>query len=105
MPISLLHTRRAVLSEFVGVVATIILAIAVQPLRDASVIGMARTTFPADCAVLVSADVSWLVTVITTVIVKVTAPEDRDASTVGAGELGFRMAWSIICKVEGMLEM
>lgn len=86
-PFILTGTLVTVLREFVRVVTAVILAITKQPFWNASVTVMARTTFPTKSAVLVLADVSWLITVITAVIFVVTAPKEGNALTIGASEL------------------
>lgn len=65
---------RTVLRTLVGTIAAIVLAVAEQPLRDASVVRVSWTSLPPGRAVLLSAHVRRLVTIVAAVVVRVAHP-------------------------------
>lgn len=63
-----------VLRTLVGTIAAVILAVAEQPLWNASVVCMSRATLPSSRAILLTAQVRWFVAIISAVIVRITHP-------------------------------
>jgi hypothetical protein len=97
--VSLVLASWAVLSHLVCPVSAVILAIAEQPFRDASVVGRTWASSPASCAVSVAAEVSWLVCVIPTVVVVVTVPQLWNALSVSALEFSLIIAGPLVAHV------
>lgn len=97
--VSLVLAPWAVLSHLVSSVSAVILAIAEQPFRDASVVGRTWASSPASCAVSVAAEMSWLVCVIPTVVVVVTVPQLRNALAVSALEFSLVIAGPLVAQV------
>ena len=73
-------------------VATIVFAVAEEPLRNTPVIAPARTASPSGCAVSLSANVGRLVRSVATIVVRVAIPRFLDAPSVFTGEFRFRVA-------------
>lgn len=86
----------AIIGTLITAIPAIVLAIAEQPFRNASVVGAARAALPSVCAVSLATQVGGLVRVVTTVIVKVTHPQLLDASSVPARELRLRVTFPVI---------
>jgi len=65
---------RTVLRTLVGTIAAVILAVAEQPLRNASVIRVSWTSLPPGRAVPLSTHVRRLVTIVAAIVVRVAHP-------------------------------
>jgi hypothetical protein len=87
---------RTIFRQLVAVVSAIVLSVAEQPFRDASVVRLARTTRPSCGAVSLATHVSRLVRIVSAIVVKVAHPQFRDAASVLATEFSVRIALSII---------
>ena len=97
--VSLVLASWAVLSHLVCSVSAVILAVAKQPFRDASVVGWTWASSPASCAVSVAAKVSWLVCVIPTVVVVVTVPQLGNALSVSTLEFCLVIAGAFVAQI------
>jgi hypothetical protein len=89
-------TFRAILRQFVTVVSTIVLSVAEQPFRNATVVRLTRTTGPSGGAILLSTHVGRFIGVVAAVVVKVTHPQFRYATSVLAAELCLWVALSLV---------
>ena len=81
-------------------VATIVFAVAEEPLRNTTVIAPSRTASPSGCAVSLSANVGRLVRSVATIVVRVAIPRFLDAPSVftTAGRVAFEFifrTWNV----------
>ena len=97
--VSLVFASWAVLSHLVCSISAVILAIAEQPLWDATVVGRAWASSPSSCAVPVAAEVSWLICVVPTIVVIVTVPQLGNTLSISALEFRLFVAGALVAQV------
>lgn len=85
-----------VLRQFIATIPAVVLAITEQPLGNATVVGLSRTTGPAGGTVSLATHVSRFVRVISAIVVEVAHPQLRNAAPILAAELRLRVAWSFV---------
>lgn len=89
-------TLGTILRQLVAVVTAIVLTIAEQPFRNATVVGLSGTTAPSSSTIPLSAHVGRFVRVITTIVIEVAHPQLRNTATILAAELRLWIARSFM---------
>lgn len=90
-----------ILGQLIAVVATVVLAVAEQPLGYAAIVGLAGTALPAIGTVALAAHVRRLIGVVATIVIEVAHPQLLYAASVLAGEFRVRIAGAFVCKSKG----
>lgn len=87
-----------VLRALVGTVTAVILAVAEQPLRNATIVRVSGTPLPSGGAIPLPTHVRRLVAVVPAVVVGIAHPQLGNTLAVFAAEFGARIAGTVICK-------
>lgn len=82
----------AIFWQFVAIVATIILAIAEQPFRYASVVRLSGTSLPAGGAVALTTHVRRFIGIVTAIVIEIAHPQFGNASSIFACEFSLWIA-------------